>query len=358
MERPSGQYHFVSVVLHELGHGFGISGSMESNGSFGTWGYAGLSRNTGDLRPLHRKRIGTRSPVDCHGVHGTARATDRPGPAGVFWNGSNAVIANGGVKPRLYAPSPFRPGSSYSHLDEGTYPVGNPNSLMTPMLAAREVIDDPGPIARGLLTDEGWTTSSGGNSSSCSYSVSPTAASIGATGGTASISVNPTGSCAWTAVSNTPSMLAITGAASSTGAGTVTYAVWANAGDARTGTMTIAGQTVTVSQGSAPPTPTPTLTNAPFGQVDTPVQNAAGVQGAIGITGWALDDVGVANVKIYRNCLPVDGACQSIGGYSVVYIGDAGVRTGRASRPRGGLPVRPAELPRRVGLPDAHQHAA
>ena len=31
---------------------------------------------------------------------------------------------------------------------------------------------------------------------------------------------------------------------------------------------------------------------AAFGQVDTPVQNAAGVVGAIGVTGWALDDVG------------------------------------------------------------------
>jgi hypothetical protein len=61
-----------------------------------------------------------------------------------------------------------------------------------------------------------------------------------------------------------------------------------------------------------------------FGQVDTPIQNANGVQGAIGVTGWALDDVGVASVQVYRNCLPVDaGACQSIGGHSVVYIGDA-----------------------------------
>jgi hypothetical protein len=67
-------------------------------------------------------------------------------------------------------------------------------------------------------------------------------------------------------------------------------------------------------------------TAAPIGQVDTPLQNATGVQGAIGVTGWALDDVGVTSVKIYRNCLPaVDAAsaCQSINGASVVFIGDA-----------------------------------
>jgi hypothetical protein len=64
---------------------------------------------------------------------------------------------------------------------------------------------------------------------------------------------------------------------------------------------------------------------APFGQVDTPAQNATGVQGAIGIAGWALDDVGVTGVKIYRNCLAFENPqnCQTVGGNNVVYIGDA-----------------------------------
>jgi hypothetical protein len=63
----------------------------------------------------------------------------------------------------------------------------------------------------------------------------------------------------------------------------------------------------------------------PFGQVDTPAQNAAGVQGAIGVTGWALDDQGVSTVQIYRNCLPFEppGNCQGVLGNSVVYVGDA-----------------------------------
>jgi hypothetical protein len=40
-----------------------------------------------------------------------------------------------------------------------------------------------------------------------------------------------------------------------------------------------------------------------IGQVDTPVQNANGVQGAIGVTGWALHPVGVQHVGVYRNCI-------------------------------------------------------
>ena len=69
----------------------------------------------------------------------------------------------------------------------------------------------------------------------------------------------------------------------------------------------------------------PGTTQPPFGQVDTPAQHVTGVQGAIGVTGWALDDVGVASVKIYRNCLSIDvpAACTVVGGHNVVFVGDA-----------------------------------
>ncbi len=66
------------------------------------------------------------------------------------------------------------------------------------------------------------------------------------------------------------------------------------------------------------------VASPPFGQMDTPAQNATGVQGAVGVTGWSLDDVGVSNVQIFRNCLGFEpGNCQSVLGNSVVYIGDA-----------------------------------
>ena len=60
--------------------------------------------------------------------------------------------------------------------------------------------------------------------------------------------------------------------------------------------------------------------------MDTPIDGAAGVTGSIPVTGWALDDVGVSSVKIYRNCLPgIDNplSCQTVNGNSVVFIGDA-----------------------------------
>ena len=82
----------------------------------------------------------------------------------------------------------------------------------------------------------------------CSYSISPTGISFVAGGGNATVSVTAGAGCAWTAVSNS-SFITITSGASGSGNGSVGYSVAANAStSSRTGTMTIAGQTFTVTQ--------------------------------------------------------------------------------------------------------------
>jgi len=60
---------------------------------------------------------------------------------------------------------------------------------------------------------------------------------------------------------------------------------------------------------------------APFGQFETPVSGTTGLAGNLAVTGWALDDVGVTTVKIYRD--PVAGE-----GTGKVYIGDASLVEG------------------------------
>ncbi len=85
----------------------------------------------------------------------------------------------------------------------------------------------------------------------CTYSISPVSKSFTSSAGTGSISVTAGSGCAWTAVSNNTSWLTVTSGASVTGNGTVGYSVAANTGTARTGTITIAGKTFTVTQ-SAP----------------------------------------------------------------------------------------------------------
>jgi Zn-dependent metalloprotease len=82
----------------------------------------------------------------------------------------------------------------------------------------------------------------------CTFSISPSSASQPAAGGTGSVTVAAGTGCTWSAVSNA-TFITITAGSSGSGNGTVNYSVAANSGTgSRTGTMTIAGQTFTVTQ--------------------------------------------------------------------------------------------------------------
>lgn len=82
----------------------------------------------------------------------------------------------------------------------------------------------------------------------CSFTLSATSVSMGASGGSGSVSVTTGSTCAWTASSGL-SWVTATGGTSVTGPGTFTFMVAANAGStARSGAVTVAGQSVTVTQ--------------------------------------------------------------------------------------------------------------
>src|SRR5262245_48547216 len=83
----------------------------------------------------------------------------------------------------------------------------------------------------------------------CSFAVSPTSVSAPTGGGTFSVNVTTDAACSWTAASQSD-FITITSGASGTGNGTVTFSVAAASGS-RTGTLTVAGQTVTVSQAAS-----------------------------------------------------------------------------------------------------------
>jgi hypothetical protein len=86
----------------------------------------------------------------------------------------------------------------------------------------------------------------------CTYSISPTSQSVVAGGGTGSTAVTAPAGCAWTGVSNNTSWLTVTSGASGSGNGTVAFSASANPnGTQRTGTLTIGGQTFSVTQAAA-----------------------------------------------------------------------------------------------------------
>jgi hypothetical protein len=115
---------------------------------------------------------------------------------------------------------------------------------------AFSVAANSGAARSGTLTIAGRTFTVAQEGASCGYSISPSNQNVAAAGGTGSVAVSTAGGCAWTATSNA-GWLSITGAASGTGNGSVSFSVAANTGSARTGTLTIAGQTFTIVQEAA-----------------------------------------------------------------------------------------------------------
>jgi hypothetical protein len=171
---PAAQYDFMSVVLHEIGHGLGFLGSMSYSAGSGSWG-----GGTGFPYVYDQDTVnGSDQALISAFTNPSAALGSQLVSSNIFFNGANAMAANGGAKPKLYAPNPWTSGSSISHLDEATYPAGDPNSLMTPQLAGAESIHNPGLITLGVLKDIGWPLASGGTGTlACTGGLSKTVAS-------------------------------------------------------------------------------------------------------------------------------------------------------------------------------------
>ena len=154
---PSGQYDLMTTAMHEVLHGLGLLGTARVSVGQGLWG-------TGSpVRPdIYDRFTETQNGTDI------LNTSVYPNPSTALRNAlqSGAVFFNSpqtnrgsSDRPRLFAPNPWDPGSSYSHLDEDTYPTGSSNSLATPFLFASEAVHSPGPIALCMLEALGWVTS-------------------------------------------------------------------------------------------------------------------------------------------------------------------------------------------------------
>lgn len=151
-QTPGDQVDFVSVVMHELGHGLGFFSAATVNAD-----------GVGAVGAQGSPRIYDRFTATTQGT----RILDFPNPSLplgaaltsddlVFRGFAARLLTPGFVYPRLYAPAIWRPGSSYAHLDEATFPAGDPNSLMTPFIGRGEAIHWPGTTTLGIFYDMGW----------------------------------------------------------------------------------------------------------------------------------------------------------------------------------------------------------
>ena len=186
---------------------------------------------------------------------------------------------------------------------------------------------------RGTVTIGGQTftiVQAGG----CTFSISPAAQNLPAGGGSGSVNVNTTGACTWTATTSAP-WISITSGGSGTGPGTVQFTGAANAGSARSGTITAAGQTFTVTQdaGCSPVVAPDTIGQSAAGGSQnvsvttapecswTAVSNAPWIAIAVGASGSGN---GTVQLDIQSNTGPARSATATIAGRTVSVNQDTG----------------------------------
>ena len=149
---PSNQHDLMTVVLHEIGHGLNFAGSMTYSGGIGSWGYRASPTNPNIYDTFMKDGAGVN--LTSYSSGSTALGSQLVSN-NIWFHGANAMTANGGSRVKMYAPSTWAPGSSYSHLDYATF-NNTINQLMVYAISAGEAVHDPGPVTKGLFTDWGW----------------------------------------------------------------------------------------------------------------------------------------------------------------------------------------------------------
>jgi Zn-dependent metalloprotease len=151
----------------------------------------------------------------------------------------------------------------------------------------------------------------------CTFSISPGSASYAAAGGTGTVTVTAGAGCTWTAVSNS-AFITVTSGASGSGNGSVGYSVAANTGSTtRTGTMTIAGQTFTVTQAGTTGGCTNQIANAGFETATAPwvvsgqVTRSTGTFPHSGVAYMIINGVNSSTGTLYQT-VTVPSGCSNL----------------------------------------------
>lgn len=146
----SSKYDLVTVVLHELCHGFGFADSFYTSETLGYYGFSGipviydkfiedaLGKKLTDTRYYSNPSAELRNALLSGSLYFSAPLTLN------YAHGRQAI----------YAPGVWSSGSSISHLSESATPQAD--ALMTPFIGKGEAIHDPGKLTLSILGDLGW----------------------------------------------------------------------------------------------------------------------------------------------------------------------------------------------------------
>jgi hypothetical protein len=147
---PPTQYDLMTVVLHEICHGLNFSGSMRYSGGSGSWGYGTVYPNIYDV--FMRDGSGTQLIDTGSYENGSTALGSAVTSDDIWFHGPRAMAANGNQRVKMYAPSTWISGSSYSHLDYDTF-NNTSNQLMVYAISPGESVHDTGVVTKGLLED-------------------------------------------------------------------------------------------------------------------------------------------------------------------------------------------------------------
>ena len=150
---PENMYDMVTVVIHELCHGLGFFDSFyvkDEIGSYGQQGYPPVTIYDSFIETKQGLQL-----IDPDNFDNNSKLLgDQITGNSLYFNGPLVTNYNLGVRPRIFAPTEFDPGSSISHLDE--YTTATINQLMTPYISLGEAIHSPGDLTLSILGDLGW----------------------------------------------------------------------------------------------------------------------------------------------------------------------------------------------------------
>jgi hypothetical protein len=148
---PANQFDFVTVVLHELGHGLGFLSLVDL--------LTGAKLQGADDPYMRFLEHHGANPANYPAMNNAQRLAASVAGPNLHWIGPQVVAVSGGLSAgvgpgphvQMFAPNPSQPGSSVSHFTN----IIQPDQLMEPALAPGAAIHSVG-FAAPLLSDIGW----------------------------------------------------------------------------------------------------------------------------------------------------------------------------------------------------------